>query len=42
VSGGVTLARAKKMARLGVPRLSIGSLTHSASALDFSLDYINA
>lgn len=42
VSGGISLARAKKMASLGVSRLSIGSLTHSAPALDFSLKYIKA
>jgi nicotinate-nucleotide pyrophosphorylase (carboxylating) len=42
VSGGIYLARAKKIARLGVSRISIGSLTHSAPALDFSLRYIKA
>jgi len=42
VSGGINIARAKKMASLGVSRLSIGALTHSAPALDFSLEYIKA
>ena len=42
VSGGINIARAKKMASLGVSRISIGSLTHSAPALDFSLEYIKA
>lgn len=42
VSGGINIARARKMASLGVARLSIGALTHSAQALDFSLEYIKA
>jgi len=42
VSGGINIARAKKMASLRVSRLSIGALTHSAPALDFSLEYIKA
>ena len=37
VSGGVTLARARRLAGLGVERLSIGALTHSAPALAVAL-----
>jgi nicotinate-nucleotide pyrophosphorylase (carboxylating) len=37
VTGGVTLRRAGALARAGVHRLSVGALTHSAEALDFSL-----
>ncbi len=40
-SGGITLANAKKVAQTGVDRLSIGSLTHSRAALDFSLELVN-
>jgi nicotinate-nucleotide pyrophosphorylase (carboxylating) len=38
VSGGVTLAMMPRLARSGVDRVSIGRLTHSAPALDMSLD----
>lgn len=38
VSGGVTLKRMTRLARAGVDRVSIGRLTHSAPALDMSLD----
>ena len=38
VSGGVTLAVIPRLARSGVDRVSIGRLTHSAPALDMSLD----
>lgn len=38
VSGGVTLKVIPRLARAGVDRVSIGRLTHSAPALDMSLD----
>ena len=38
VSGGVTLANVRAIARSGVERISIGRLTHSAPALDVSLE----
>ncbi len=38
VSGGVTLDNVTRYARAGVERISIGRLTHSAPALDFSLE----
>jgi len=37
VSGGVTLANVRAIARAGVDRISIGRLTHSAPALDMAL-----
>jgi nicotinate-nucleotide pyrophosphorylase (carboxylating) len=37
-SGGVTLGNVKKIAQTGVDRISIGALTHSAPALDISLE----
>ena len=37
-SGGVTLERARALAETGVEWISVGSLTHSARALDMSLD----
>lgn len=37
-SGGVTPERAKALARAGVEWISVGALTHSARAIDFSLD----
>jgi nicotinate-nucleotide pyrophosphorylase (carboxylating) len=37
VTGNVTLERARALAELGIDRVSIGALTHSAKALDFSL-----
>ena len=36
-SGGVTLDTVRDMARTGVDYISVGALTHSAPALDFSL-----
>lgn len=36
-SGGVTLANVRSIAQTGVERISVGRLTHSAPALDFSL-----
>ncbi len=38
VSGGVTLANIRAIAKTGVERISIGRLTHSAPALDVSLE----
>ena len=37
-SGNVTLKSVKKIAETGVDRISIGSITHSASAVDFKLE----
>ncbi len=37
-SGGVTLDTAAELAATGVDYLSIGALTHSARAIDFSLE----
>ena len=37
-SGGITLDSVKSVAETGVDLISIGSLTHSSSALDISLD----
>lgn len=41
VSGGVTLAKVRKLAELGVDRISVGALTHSAPALDLSLEVLD-
>jgi nicotinate-nucleotide pyrophosphorylase (carboxylating) len=38
VSGGLTLARVKELAELGVDVASVGALTHSAPAADIGLD----
>lgn len=38
VSGGMSLDRVAELAALGVDYLSVGRLTHSAAALDLSLD----
>jgi len=40
VSGGVSLSNVRKLASLGVDRISIGSLTHSSKAIDISLEII--
>lgn len=37
VTGGITLERMPALAALGVTRVSVGALTHSARALDFSM-----
>ena len=37
-SGNVTLKTVKKIAATGVDRISIGSITHSASAVDFKIE----
>lgn len=41
VSGGITLQNVRAYALAGVDRISIGRLTHSAPALDFSLEIIS-
>ena len=41
-SGGVTLATVNAIAATGVDFISIGALTHSAPAVDFSLELIEA
>ncbi len=40
VSGGITLANVRSYALPGVDRISIGTLTHSAPALDLALDVV--
>lgn len=40
VSGGVTLERLPKLAALGVDFVSLGALTHSARAMDLSLEIL--
>ncbi len=40
-SGGVTFATLRAIAKSGVDRVSIGALTHSATALDIGLDYLS-
>jgi nicotinate-nucleotide pyrophosphorylase (carboxylating) len=37
-SGGITLANVRAVAKAGVERIAIGALTHSAAAVDISLD----
>jgi len=41
VSGGMTLETARPMAELGVDFISVGGLTHSAPALDLSLEIVH-
>ena len=38
VSGGVTISNVRAYAKTGVDRISVGAITHSAPALNFSLD----
>jgi nicotinate-nucleotide pyrophosphorylase (carboxylating) len=40
-SGGVGFATLRAIAETGVDRVSIGALTHSATALDIGLDYLH-
>ena len=40
-SGGVTLKRVASIARTGVDYISVGALTHSARAIDYSLELIS-
>jgi len=37
-SGGVTLETVRSIAETGVERISVGAITHSATALDIGLD----
>ena len=37
-SGGITLENVREVAQIGVDIISIGALTHSAKAFDFSLE----
>jgi nicotinate-nucleotide pyrophosphorylase (carboxylating) len=37
-SGGITLANVRQVAQTGVERIAVGALTHSAGAVDISLD----
>jgi nicotinate-nucleotide pyrophosphorylase (carboxylating) len=39
-SGGMTLENAREIARTGVDYIAVGSLTHSAAALDLGLDIV--
>jgi len=39
-SGGVTLERVRAIAETGVDAISVGALTHSAPALDISLEVV--
>ena len=41
-SGGVNLKTVAAIAATGVDRISVGALTHSAPALDFSLEFLDA
>ena len=38
-SGNITLKKIKKIAATGVDRISVGSITHSAPAIDIKLDF---
>jgi nicotinate-nucleotide pyrophosphorylase (carboxylating) len=38
-SGGVNLQTIRAIAESGIDRISIGTLTHSAPALDLALDW---
>jgi nicotinate-nucleotide pyrophosphorylase (carboxylating) len=40
VSGGIRLENVRAYARTGVDRISIGSLTHSRQAIDFSMELV--
>ena len=37
-SGNINLKKVKSVARTGVNRISVGSITHSAPAVDFKLE----
>lgn len=39
-SGGITLETVRAVAETGVQRISVGALTHSARAIDFSLEFL--
>jgi nicotinate-nucleotide pyrophosphorylase (carboxylating) len=38
-SGGIRLANAAEIAAMGVDRISVGAMTHSAPALDLAFDW---
>ena len=38
-SGNINLKTVKSVAATGVDRISIGSITHSAAAVDFKLEF---
>ena len=40
-SGNISLRNIRSVALTGVDRISIGSITHSAPAIDFKLEIIN-
>jgi len=40
-SGNITLAKARKIGRIGVDRLSVGALTHSPKSLDIHMKFID-
>ena len=42
VSGGITLERLPRLAQIGVDFVSMGALTHSARAMDLSLEIVQA
>jgi len=41
-SGGITLSRVREVASTGVDFVSVGALTHSVKALDFSLEVVSS
>jgi nicotinate-nucleotide pyrophosphorylase (carboxylating) len=41
-SGGINLETVRSVAATGVDLISVGALTHSARALDMSLDLVSA
>jgi nicotinate-nucleotide pyrophosphorylase (carboxylating) len=41
VSGGITMKNIRDIAQTGVDIISIGALTHSAPAMDLSMDIIS-
>jgi nicotinate-nucleotide pyrophosphorylase (carboxylating) len=41
-SGGISLATVRQIAETGVDAISVGQLTHSARAIDFSLELFDA
>ena len=40
-SGNITLKNVKSVSETGVDRISVGSITHSAPAMDFKLGNLN-
>jgi nicotinate-nucleotide pyrophosphorylase (carboxylating) len=40
ISGGITLKNLKKYVGLGIERISVGALTHSAPAVDISMKIV--